>query len=123
MQLTSFFGYGTRHYMNVLDGTVGHQQSVLKLKALLVVCRALYDLVNIGKVIRVNPAEREIQRGLGLQIKAEDPVTLFGPEYFSSRGMPVKAAGVTESLCICQKSFCMLQLSEKACVLPRNRSL
>jgi len=83
-----------RHRLQVPDRAVGHQEPMLNIERLFVVRSAIERLPDERDVIRMGAAEHQFDRGHGARVIAEDSIGLFGPEYFVTRDMPVKAARV-----------------------------
>jgi hypothetical protein len=82
----------------VLDGTVLHQQSMLKIKIFLFLRAAFDGLFHKHDVFWMNPLQYRFQCGFRLWVAFENSKRLVGPTDFSALNTPAKAAGVGESL-------------------------
>src|SRR5260370_40643325 len=101
------------------DGTVGHVQPMLEIKALAVTRCSVDLLLHQVAVLAMNSREDKIHRRFRPRITLKDSEGLVGPEDLPSGDLPAKAARMTEPLCFCQVRFAPAEFLGPA-LLPRN---
>ena len=84
----------SRH-SDVLDGTVMHLQSMLKIKALAVKQCSVDLLLRQTMVLAMNSREDKIHRRFRLWITLKDAESLVGPEDLPTGKLPAEATCVT----------------------------
>src|SRR5882724_11025463 len=97
------------HHVDILDGTIRHQQAIFVLK-ILSVLGALDRLLYGGSIFRMNPLEDELQSRLRPAVILEDAKRFIGPDDLSSGNAPAETTGMTEALSFRQVRFALLQL-------------
>jgi hypothetical protein len=93
----------------MLDSAAGHLQAMLKIKTLAISRSAISCLQYKIAILRRNVGEDKFQARFCAEIALEDPKRLVGPEYFTARDPPAKAAGMTEPLSFGQVRFAAVQ--------------
>jgi hypothetical protein len=96
--------------VEVLDRTVRHQQTMLKIKfALASVARSMVCCTTIP-IVGMNSLKYQLQRWLNRSIVFKDLVGFLRPVDFSTRNVPAEAARVAYALPLSQVSFAALQI-------------
>src|SRR5260370_63174 len=86
-------------HTDMLDGTVGQLQAMLKIKTL-AATRCLVDLLlHRGALLGMNSLKYQLQGGLHRSIMLKDVVGFLRPVNFSTRNVSLETAAVPESLC------------------------
>jgi hypothetical protein len=62
------------------DRAIRHHQTVFKIKILLIVFRAINDLLDQSNIVRMDPLENQRERGLDCFVISENSEALLRPE-------------------------------------------
>ena len=106
--------------MEVLDGTVRHQQTVLQIKVGPCFCRSIKGMLNAISVVGMNSFEYHRYRRLRRSILFEDIVRFYRPIDFSALNTPAEATRVAQALPLRQEGFAALQLFVGFCKLDSS---
>jgi hypothetical protein len=74
--------------VQVLDGTIGQQNSMLYIQVHAVPCATLSDLSHAVQVFRVNSVEDQIERWIRFSCEAQNSVSLVRPNEFATANLP-----------------------------------
>src|SRR6266436_4752328 len=86
------------HNVDMFDGTIRHQQAMLKIKILSILRSAPDGLSHKSCVFRMNPLEDLFDARFHGSVVLEDSIGFFGPVDFSGGNPPAKTARVAQSL-------------------------
>ena len=89
---------GMRDGMDILDGPIRHQQSMLGDKILPILRRALDGLFHDSHVLRMNPLEHKFHGRLRRSVVLEDSKCFLRPEDLAAGNPPAEAPRMTEPL-------------------------
>src|SRR6266403_4226665 len=96
--------------MEVLDRTVRHQQTMLKIQIRPSLSRAVECLLHEISVVGMNSMHYQLQCRLNRSITLKDLVGFLRPEDFSTRNVPAETACMAQFLRLRQVSFAPPQL-------------
>src|SRR5690242_8321061 len=96
--------------VDILGGTIRHDEPVLQIHVSSVPPRALRGLLHPGEIVRMNPRQYELQRGPHPRVIPDDAKGLRGPIELTARDGPAETAGEAEALGFLQVSFAAPQL-------------
>src|SRR5258705_4291445 len=94
LDFTRLISFSMSHNMDIFDGTIRHQQALLKIKILPVPRRANDCLFHQGRVFRMNPLENKFHGGFRRSIVLEDSKGFFRPDDVAGGGPPAETPGV-----------------------------
>src|SRR5258706_9881182 len=89
---------GTSHNMDMFDGTIRHQQPMLKIKILPILRRAFDRLFHLSRVFGMNALEDIFHGWCHGSVVLEDSKRFLRPGDLAGRNSPAKTSGVTEPL-------------------------
>src|SRR5260370_12313918 len=94
------------HNMDMFDdGTISHEQSIIKIKIFAILRRALDYLFHEGRIFRVKPLESEFHGRFRRSVILEDAKGFLGPDEFAGGRSPAEAPRMTEPLSFSQISL------------------
>ena len=97
LEATRFITPGTSHDVDVPDGAIRHQQSMLEIDVLPRL-RPVDRLLHPGSVFRVNPLEDAFDGRCGRAVVLEDSKGLVRPDDLAGGRLPPEASRMAEPL-------------------------
>src|SRR5580704_11809318 len=96
--------------VQVLDGTIGQENSMLDIQIHAVLRGTIPDLSHAIQVLRVNSVEYQVERRIRFSSEAQDSVGFVRPNEFATANLPSECSRMTQPLSFCQVLPSSLQL-------------
>src|SRR5258708_10578299 len=105
LEVARFIAHAVSHDVQMLDGAIGHQQSMLEIEIPSIPRCALHDPFDAGRVLRMNAPEDAFHGRFGRSVVFEDSKGFLRPEDLAARHAPGEAPRATEALGFRQAGF------------------
>src|ERR1700752_44229 len=114
--------------MEMPDGAIGHQQTMLKIPILRVLRCTLDEFLHENEVVGMDSLKHQLEGGLGRAVISEYPETFLGPDQLSGGNIPAETARAAQSLGFRQIPLAPTQrllgaltvLDVRCCPIPPN---
>jgi hypothetical protein len=103
-----------RNHVDVPDGTVWQEHSMLNVQIHAVLRRAIPELLHLVQVVGMNPIEYQIESRMRFSCETQNSVRFVRPNQFASANLPSECSRMSQSLSFCQILPSSLQLRLRA---------
>ncbi len=101
---------GMRNRMDILNDTVGEENSMLDIQVHAVLRGTIRQLSHTVQVVGVNSVENQIECRIRLSCEAQNPAGFVRPNELTTFNLPSKRPRMTQPLSLCQIPPASLQL-------------